>query len=146
MKRRIVSLLVSALYITAIQIHAQTVYYEADQFQLIGKTSEETETRYERLPAYLKEKCRPPVWNLGKNTSGLAIRFRTNSRAISAKWEVAGDKKIKHEGDKNVYYLANDDLIGSDGEATVDGIHFTGLGFSRFAEKLYDTIRQINNQ
>jgi lysophospholipase L1-like esterase len=55
-------------------------------------------------------------------------------------------EKIKREGDKNVYYLANDDLIGSDGEATVDGIHFTDLGFLRFADKLHEAIRQINNQ
>lgn len=352
--------LASVLYMLALQLHAQIVYYDADQFPLIGKTSDETETRYERLPAYLKEVCRPPVWNLGKNTSGLAIRFRTNSTTVSAKWEVAGDNRMNHmtetgikgvdlyaweeshwqpvkaglpsgklneriiisnmapqereymlflplydgvvslsigidstayikdpelpypdtthpilvygtsitqggcatrpgmsytnilvrrlnrevinlgfsgngqldyeiaelmatrrdatlfvldfipnvnatqltektrpffdilrkanpntpiifvetvifphslydkniygtiteknrllreeyemiksEGDKNVYYLANDDLIGSDGEATVDGIHFTDLGFMRFSDKLYDTIRQINNQ
>jgi len=80
----------------ALQLHAQTVYYDADQFPLVGKTSDETETRYERLPAYLKEVCRPPVWNLGKNTSGLAIRFRTNSTAISAKWEVTGDNRMNH--------------------------------------------------
>jgi hypothetical protein len=90
------------LYLVASQIHAQTVYYEADQFQLIGKTSEETETRYERLPAYLKEKCRPPLWNLGKNTSGLAIRFRTNSRAISAKWEVAENNHMNHMTDTGI--------------------------------------------
>lgn len=45
-----------------------------------------------------------------------------------------------------VIYLANDDLIGSDGEATVDGIHFTDLGFLRFADKLYNTIQQISIQ
>jgi len=55
-------------------------------------------------------------------------------------------EKIKREGDKNVYYLANDGLIGSDGEATVDGIHFTDLGFLRFADKLYNTIQHINIQ
>lgn len=55
-------------------------------------------------------------------------------------------EKIKYEEDKNVYYLANDDLIGHDGEATVDGIHFTDLGFLRFADKLYNTIQHINIQ
>lgn len=88
--------LAAVLYILVSQIHAQTVYYDADQFPLIGKTSDETETRYERLPTYLKERCRPPVWSLGKNTSGLAIRFRTNSTAISAKWEVTGDNRMNH--------------------------------------------------
>lgn len=94
--RKIFILLVGILYMLSIQLHAQTVYYNADQFPLIGKTSGETETRYERLPAYLKEMSRPPVWNLGKNTSGLAIRFKTNSTAISAKWEVLGDNRMNH--------------------------------------------------
>lgn len=88
--------LASVLCILALQLPAQKVYYDADQFPLIGKTSDETETRYERLPARLKDICRPPVWTLGKNTSGLAIRFRTNSTAISAKWEVTGDNRMNH--------------------------------------------------
>lgn len=90
------------LYLVTSQIHAQTVYYEADQFQLIGKISEETETRYERLPAYLKERCRAPLWNLGKNSSGLALRFRTNSSAISTRWEVAGDNHMNHMTDTGI--------------------------------------------
>jgi hypothetical protein len=94
--------LACVLYILASQLDAQTVYYDADQFPLIGKTSDDTETRYERLPAYLKEVCRPPVWNLGKNTSGLAIRFRTNSTAISAKWEVLGDNRMNHMTDTGI--------------------------------------------
>lgn len=100
MKKRVMKkgnlFLVCVLYMLASQIHAQTVYYDADQFPLIGKTSDDTETRYERLPVYLKDICRPPVWNLGKNTSGLAIRFRTNSTAISAKWEVVGNNQMNH--------------------------------------------------
>ncbi|WP_294082250.1 SGNH/GDSL hydrolase family protein [Proteiniphilum sp. UBA5384] len=96
MNRIIFTLLAIILYLDTSQIRAQTAYYDADQFPLIGKASDETETRYERLPAYLKDACRPPVWDLGKNTSGLAIRFRTNSTAISAKWEVAGDNRMNH--------------------------------------------------
>ncbi len=94
--KRITILLVSILYILTSRVHAQVAYYDAERFPLIGKTSDETETRYERLPTYLKEVSRPPVWNLGKNTSGLAIRFKTNSTAISAKWEVLGDNRMNH--------------------------------------------------
>lgn len=102
MNRIITLLLASILYVLTSQLHAQIVYHNADQFPLIGKISEETETRYERLPAYLKDVCRPPVWNLGKNTSGLAIRFRTNSTAISAKWEVTGDNRMNHMTDTGI--------------------------------------------
>ena len=74
----------------------QTVFYNAEQFPLIGKISEETETRYERLPAYLRDKSREPVWALGKNTAGLAIRFRSNSTSISAKWDVLNNRSMQH--------------------------------------------------
>ncbi len=78
------------------QLNAQVTYYNAEQFPVIGKTSNETETRYERLPAYLKEVTRPPVWSLGKNSAGLAIRFNSNSTSISAKWEVLRDNRMNH--------------------------------------------------
>lgn len=75
---------------------AQIRYYDAKDFPLIGKISDSTETRYERLPASLKDACRKPVWELGKNTSGLAIRFRSNSTTIAAKWEVLNDYYMNH--------------------------------------------------
>lgn len=77
-------------------LSAQTVFYDAAAFPLLGKISTETETRYERLPASLNGKTRAPVWHLGKNTSGLAVRFRTNSTAISARWDLLEDVKMNH--------------------------------------------------
>lgn len=81
---------------------AQTTYYDASQFPVIGKISDSTETRYERLPASIKALCRPPVWALGKNTSGLAVRFRTNSTSISAKWELLEDVSMNHMTDAGI--------------------------------------------
>jgi lysophospholipase L1-like esterase len=52
-------------------------------------------------------------------------------------------EKLKQAGDKNIHYLSSDNLIGNDGEATVDGIHFTDLGFIRMAEKLQEKIFTI---
>ena len=77
-------------------LSGQTKYYDAAQFPLIGKISNDTETRYERLPSYLKDKTRPRVWQLGKNTSGLAIRFRSNSTSISAKWDLYENVSMNH--------------------------------------------------
>ncbi|MGV8090372.1 MAG: SGNH/GDSL hydrolase family protein [Mangrovibacterium sp.] len=71
-------------------------YVNASSFELIGKGFPDTENLYERLPASLKDKTRPPVWSLSKNCSGLAIRFRTNSRIIAAKWELTGDVVMNH--------------------------------------------------
>ncbi len=70
------------------------------------------------------------------------------------------DKKIRHQVDHrngmmkeryeklaakygNLNYLPADLIIGTDCEATVDGIHFTDLGFMRFADLLEPLIRRI---
>jgi lysophospholipase L1-like esterase len=71
-------------------------YINAAGLELIGKGFSDTEELYDRLPAALKSTTRPPVWSLSKNCSGLAVRFRTNSKIIAAKWEVTGDVKMNH--------------------------------------------------
>ncbi len=71
-------------------------YVDAATFPVIGKGFTDTQTRYERLPARLENVTRKPVWNLSKNCSGLAVRFRTNSPIIAAKWEVTGDVVMNH--------------------------------------------------
>lgn len=43
----------------------------------------------------------------------------------------------------NLYYLPADDLMGHDHEATVDGIHYTDLGFIRVADVMEPIIRKI---
>lgn len=82
--------------------NAQIVYHNADFFPIIGKISSNTETRYERLPSSLKEVCREPVWRLGKSTAGLAIRFKTNSTSISAKWELLRNASMNHMTDVGI--------------------------------------------
>ena len=77
-------------------VKAQTVFHDASAFPLLGKISDATETRYERLPARLKDVSRQPVWYLGKNTAGLAIRFCSDSRQISVKWETLNDYTMNH--------------------------------------------------
>jgi len=93
--------------------YTQTTYYDASQFPLIGKITDSTETRYERLPAYLKNVTRPPVWHLGKNTSGLALRFRSNSTQIAARWSLLGDVSMNHMTDTGIKGL---DLYAWNGE------------------------------
>ena len=96
-------IITACLLLAPTLLNSQTVYYEASEFPLIGKITTETETRYERLPAYLKDNVsRPAIWNLGKNTSGLAIRFNSNSTSISAKWEVLKDVRMNHFSDTGI--------------------------------------------
>lgn len=46
-------------------------------------------------------------------------------------------------GVKNIYYLNNDDIVGHDHEATLDGVHFTDLGHMRMADELSNDVTVI---
>lgn len=52
-------------------------------------------------------------------------------------------QKLLDRGETNIYYLPGDNLIGLDGEATVDCIHYTDLGFWRYLEILTPLIQSI---
>lgn len=46
---------------------------------------------------------------------------------------------------KNIYYVPGENLIGADGEATVDGVHPTDLGFMRIADALEPVLKKALN-
>lgn len=78
------------------QVEGQLRFYDASEFPLYGKATADTRTRYERLPDSLETVSRKPVWNLGKNTAGLAVRFRSNSTTIAARWECLNNNLMNH--------------------------------------------------
>lgn len=75
---------------------AQIVYHDASAFPLLGKATEATATRYERLPDSLQHISRKPLWDLGRHSAGLAVRFRSNSTSIAARWEVRDNRSMNH--------------------------------------------------
>lgn len=50
---------------------------------------------YTRLPADMQN-VREALWDLGQNSAGIAIRFRTNSRAIGAQWQPLNNFAMSH--------------------------------------------------
>ncbi len=50
-------------------------------------------------------------------------------------------KMLKNEGVMGLYLISGKDLIGTDQEGTVDGVHYTDLGFLRYAEKMVRVIK-----
>lgn len=67
-----------------------------------------------------------------------ANRYQTSN----ARLREVFDHFIK-EGDENLYYFCSENLLGKDGEDTVDGTHPTDLGFLRMADGLEPVIREI---
>jgi len=96
MKRRIC---VFIMLFLMCHIYAQLVYHDASKFPLLGKATEATGARYERLPDSLKNISRAPLWNLSRNSAGMAIRFRSNSTTIAAKWETLINFHMNHMTD-----------------------------------------------
>ena len=54
--------------------------------------------------------------------------------------------RLKKSGEKKIYYIGAEGMIGDDGEATVDAIHFTDLGAMRYVEHVMPTIRKALNK
>ena len=46
-------------------------------------------------------------------------------------------------GYKNIFYLDSKNALGSDYEGTVDGVHFTDLGFIRYANFLIKKFKEL---
>ena len=65
--------------------------------------------------------------------------------AVSVKNDALSElfRQLKKSGEKNIYYIDSEGMIGDDGEATVDNIHFTDLGMQRYAEHVYPVIRKV---
>ena len=51
-------------------------------------------------------------------------------------------EKLKKAGEKRIYYIKGDRMLGTDGEATVDGVHFTDLGMVRYTEYVLPTLKK----
>lgn len=83
-------------------VRSQMVYYSADDFPLFGKASDATTARYVRLPDSLQTISRQPVWELSRNSSGMAVRFRSNSTQIGLRWESLVNFHMDHMTDVGV--------------------------------------------
>ena len=61
-------------------------YTDASVFPVYGKAHNEEGPRYRRLPERMHGVIRDRLWDLGTNSSGIYIRFRSNAPEIYAKW------------------------------------------------------------
>lgn len=52
---------------------------------------------------------------------------------------------LKDEGMTDLYLVPGEGLIGYDQEGTVDGVHYTDLGFMRYAERVVQYVRDVVN-
>ncbi len=51
-------------------------------------------------------------------------------------------KKLKKAGEKKIYYVSAKKMLGEDGDATVDGSHFTDVGALRYVENIMPALKK----
>lgn len=71
------------------------------------------------------------------------IKSRMNRCISSNKAQRDIYDKLVKEGVGDLYHIKGDSLIGSDGEGTIDGTHFTDLGYMRFSERLVGLLAKL---
>jgi|WetSurMetagenome_2_1015567.scaffolds.fasta_scaffold00210_7 hypothetical protein len=86
-------------------------YYDGQNFTLIGKFH--SEKNYVRFPQQYRNTLRKDVWDLGQNSTGISIRFRTNASQIVVRWTVMEDNIMDH--------MAFTGIKGIDLYAYIDG-------------------------
>lgn len=74
------------LYTTRLSAQTDFKYHDAKDFLMVGRGFQDS-TVYHRLPYRYKQSVRPELWELSRNSAGIAIRFATNSSTIAAKWK-----------------------------------------------------------
>ncbi len=129
-------------------------FYSGQNFTIIGKFHDEK--NYVRFPQGFKEKLRPEVWELGQNSTGISIRFRTNASNMSIKWTVMDEVSFPHmalTGIRGVDLYAYENCVwqfvqtGRPGEKTSEYVMFENEanGFREYLLNLplYDGVDSI---
>ena len=136
MKKHIIILLITFLCLPE-YLEAQLKYYDAAEFPLYGKATKNTENRdkHPRTPIIFIE---DPVFAHALFDKKIAIEISKKNKAVNSVF-----KSLKTKGEKNIYMISSEKMLGEDGEATVDGIHFTDLGMMRYADLVCLVIKKV---
>ena len=76
------------------------------------------------------------------STSVLNKKEEEKRDEMNTALKIEYDKMI-NRGYKNIFYIESENALGSDYEGTVDGIHFTDLGFKRYADYLMEKLEEL---
>lgn len=100
--------------VLAAQTPAPYKYVNSQELRIINKGFDDTERHYSRLPLWMKANARPGLWDRQECSSGIAVRFATDSRRIGVKYDLLWDTHMIHMADTG---LKGADLyrLGDDG-------------------------------
>ncbi len=74
------------------KVENDIAWYDAKAIGIEGQGWTDTKLPYDRFPGKAEETVRKDVWNLSRNSAGMAFRFVTASPTIQARWTVTSDR------------------------------------------------------
>lgn len=85
-------------------------WHKGTDFKLLGRCYPDSLPIYTRIPAFLKTDTREELYELGQHTTGMAIRFRSNTPKMALKWESLTTNDMTHMASMasrgaDLYYL-----------------------------------------
>ena len=89
-------------------------YVDAQELRVINKGWDNTLRPYTRIPAHLKDSVRPDLWERAQCSTGIGVRFATNSSRIGVRYELLWDTHMIHMADTG---LKGTDLYVFEGDS-----------------------------
>lgn len=89
-------------------------YVDAKDLRIINRGWTNTIRDYDRLPAFLKDSVRDVLWERSQSSSGIAVRFATNSTSIGVKYRLLWNTHLIHMADTG---LKGTDLYIHEGDS-----------------------------
>lgn len=88
---------------------------DAQDLRIINKGWKDTLRPYTRIPAYLKDSVRADLWERAQCSSGIGVRFATNSKRIGVRYRLLWDTHLIHMADTglkgtDLYILEGDSV------------------------------------
>lgn len=79
------------------QADGRYCWIPAQELYLEGRGWSDTESFFDRLPVHAKGKVRPAVWGLSQHSSGMAVRFFSNTTSVGVRWSLRKpDLQMRH--------------------------------------------------
>lgn len=93
---RLLAILVLTCFVANAAKTDRLVWHAADTLPLYGTLVHDAKKAYSRLPDSLESRVRPQLWDLGKNSAGLFIRFRSDASEMGFKWKSLNKFNMNH--------------------------------------------------
>lgn len=71
-------------------------FRSTDGLTVTGTLVPDAEARFSRLPDCLHDSIRTDLWNLGLNSAGIAVRFRSDSPRLAVRWHSRNKFNMNH--------------------------------------------------